>query len=368
MVEYKLIIILLVHGKILTTKSSIFLGDSMNLPIKLHDIRTSTEESSLGIGDIVDVGGYTWRIVHIYDNNQKCVLMTESGISSTNFSTGTSTYIGSSIEAACNNFYNNLLYSKFKEQIIPIQVHPSASGQVGQYVWIPQINWISTELRGVNPPGTIDSTFGDDAGAVFDYFTDSDSADSTRICKNNRGDTVTWWTASAETTSNVFIINQDGSVTSSEASNKHYSRMFVACPLSALTEKEDSSEESVLMYKLDLSSQTINVTADSVDHLTKSLVLPFLPKRIAYSYTASFTTTDVDTYVYNADTKYYLKTFDNNTGGYEIYMKLDPLTNRLDFYYRYYKDPDNRKSISMNAVSIVFYGGSGFHISKYSVY
>lgn len=201
---------LLARGRLLSTLTGLYIGDSAGIPLLLHDI---THIVTPDIGIVVSIAGYEWRVVHVYEEGTKCVLAKEYLEENVSFdSGGSTTYMGSDIMQKCTEFYNNLPSGKFKSSLLPIQVHPSAGGQAGQLVWLAQSNWISTRIRGVNPPGTVDSTFGDTGGAIFDYFRDNSDNDVTRVYKTKDGNDGTWWTASARTDNLVWGVSTRGAV------------------------------------------------------------------------------------------------------------------------------------------------------------
>ena len=148
------------------------------------------------LGNVVQMDGIDWRVVHIDTNAGECVLAKEYWEENVRFDSGNSTtYNGSDIMGKCDVFLLSLS-SETRKALVTKTVHG-----VERKIWIPQSNWISSSQPYGSPPA------GSWTGTnVFQYFTDNDS----RIYKDEGGTAKYWWTSSPNDSDHVWTVYTSG--------------------------------------------------------------------------------------------------------------------------------------------------------------
>ena len=177
------------------------------------------------IGDVISAGGYEWRVVYLYDNSTKCVLMKEYWDEDVVFDQTEShnSYSGSNIANKCITFYNSLSNTAFKSSLISIKVHG-----ITAKVWIPQSNWISDETPD-SSSGTSSNVF-----SYFDYFPKTGGSSDERTFKDRSNVSHTWWTSSTSFDNYISCCGETGGMGVSIPTRLEGFRPFVAIPIIAL--------------------------------------------------------------------------------------------------------------------------------------
>lgn len=126
-------------------------------------------------------------------------------------------YSSSNILSECNAFLNTL------PQIVQNNIIPKTVHGVTKKVWIPQVNWIST-----NQPDSASGT--NNEWVLFDYFVDG----GTKLNVTNiHGGIVNWWTASAYNSDSVVWTVCNGFFAfDGPPTTNIYFRPFICLPLS----------------------------------------------------------------------------------------------------------------------------------------
>lgn len=158
-----------------------------------------------------------WKIVHIDEINNRVVLCKfyEEIINIRFGPTRTDVkYSESNIIDACTEF-ESTLPSDVRNLLISITVHG-----VTKKVWIPQVNWISTDQ-----PDSASGT--NNEWVLFDYFNNDDnlSMEYSSAAINE------WWTASAANTNRVYSVSNAGRIRSTYPEQYGSFRPFIALPL-----------------------------------------------------------------------------------------------------------------------------------------
>ena len=248
------------HGTIMITNDRVYIGDSNNQPMEVvtitHELNIGTingltieqildkmAEKKIGIypgsgsefsqvftGDIILGNVVTmvennmaWRIVHIDRSLNEVVLMKELHEENVAFSSvSNSQYTVSSIAEKCAEFYNQL------PEIARNKLLNKVSHDVLGKVWIPASNWISGQSDTVN---TGSGSWERGSGAIFDYFTDTNSNSGERIFYDAYGTPQKWWTNACSNTNSVYSVSVSGSIVTMVVTGLAGFRPFIAVPM-----------------------------------------------------------------------------------------------------------------------------------------
>ena len=170
-------------------------------------IASTVVNGEIMLGGVVTMveNNMAWRVVHIDRTKNEFVLMKEYWEENVQFNTDSSdiNYSGSVIAARCETFRNSL-----PAAVLDKLLYKTSHGVNGQ-VWIPQSNWVGIGTIYITDTS---GSWGNEAGAVFDYFTDSDAADGSRIFRNASGSAYAWWTSSPSSSGGVWYVNTVGNL------------------------------------------------------------------------------------------------------------------------------------------------------------
>ena len=172
----------------------------------------------VALGSLICMDYMLWRVVHIDMVAGEFVMCLETiEVDRTAFGSS-AVYSGSTIVDLCNTFKNKLS-SATQSKLITKYVHG-----VANTVWIPQVNWISSNL----PNSDISTGTSSWSGTnIFAYFRNDDF----RIASNVDGDRWSWWTASAHSPQILWFVNTVGGFSRVNPTAPHGFRPFVALPL-----------------------------------------------------------------------------------------------------------------------------------------
>lgn len=174
--------------------------------------------SGVALGSLVCMDYMLWRVVHIDTAAGEFVMCLETiEVDETAFGSS-AVYSGSTIVGLCNIFKNKLSPAT-QSKLITKYVHG-----VANTVWIPQVNWISSNLPDSNISTGTSSWSGTN---IFDYFRNNDF----RIALNVNGKARTWWTASAHSPQILWYVNTIGDFSRVNPTFLSGFRPFVALPL-----------------------------------------------------------------------------------------------------------------------------------------
>ena len=172
----------------------------------------------VALGSLVCMDYMLWRVVHIDMAAGEFVMCLETiEVEATAFGSS-AVYSGSTIVDLCNTFKNKLSPAT-QSKLITKYVHG-----VANTVWIPQVNWISSNL----PNSDISTGTSSWSGTnVFAYFRNDDF----RIALDVDGDRQSWWTASAHSNPILWYVNSTGGFSRVNPTAPNGFRPFVTLPL-----------------------------------------------------------------------------------------------------------------------------------------